>query len=321
MKRVASYLAVLAVAVLLAACSGGGEESSTGTGFIGGDNGVQLSFSNNAPPSTVADNGQQRFPVIVEARNRGETDVPASNATLTLEGFSYSAFNKSQESLTRQPSEDIPGNRQTPDGQVIDAAPVFTEYPGFSYVDDVQAGYQTAMIANMCYEYGSTLSSEVCIRDDMLTSETSTPCSVSGTRTSSSSGAPVKITKVAQEVSTSDRTLLTFTVQNKGSGDTYRTGTTCDPDQDQRVEGDLVVRFSGLDGVTEFDCRGHQEIGNRTYRLRMSQSDLTNGDTFTCDLTIPAENRNNREEPFNAEIDYLYETSESKTLTVRNSVD
>jgi hypothetical protein len=319
-RKAATILGIFFIGILLTACSNGDNGSGDATGFIGGTQGVQLSFGNNAPPNPIADGGQQTFPVIVQAENLGEQQVEASNATIKLEGFSYSAFNKTRESLTSQPPEDIQANRQTPDGEEIDAAPVFTEFPGFSYVDNVQAGYETAMIAKMCYEYGSTTSTELCIRDDMLLADSSSPCQVSSTRDSSSSGAPVQITKVEQEVSTSDRTLVTFTVKNQGSGDVYRSGTTCDPEQGQRVEGDVIVSFSDLNGVTELDCRGHRRLGERTFRLRMSQQDLQQGETFTCDMTIPAENRNNREEPFTADLSYLYETSTSKTLTVRNSV-
>jgi len=321
LKKTLTILSVLTIGLLLSACSGNSDDGSTGTGFIGGTNGVQLQFSNNAPPGTVADGGQQSFPVIVEAQNQGEATVAASNATITLEGFSYEAFNKSRDSLVQTVAEDIPANRQTPDGNTIDAAPVFTEFSDFSYVNNVQAGYETAMIARMCYEYESTTSSDLCVRDDMLTSETSTPCAVSGQRDSSSSGAPVQITDVEQEVSTSDRTLLSFTVQNQGSGEAFRTGESCDPGQGERFGGDIIVEFSGLNGVTEFDCRGHEELGPRRFRLRMSQDDLQQGDSFTCDLTIPEENRNNREEPFTAELNYLYETTTSKTLTVRNSAE
>jgi hypothetical protein len=321
LKKIAAICGVLTVGLLLSACTGSGDEDgSAGTGFIGGTNGVQLQFSNNAPPGVVADNGQQSFPVIVQAQNQGEQSVAASNATITLEGFSYEAFNKSQADLVKPPAENIPANRQTPDGDTIDAAPVFTEFPDFNYVNNVQAGYETAMIARMCYEYGSTTSSVLCIRDDMLTADSDTPCAVSGSRQTSSSGAPVRITGVEQEeVSTSDRTLLSFTVQNQGSGQAFETGTTCNPGQGERTAGNVVVQFSGLSGVTEFDCRGHEELGPRRYRLRMSQNDLQQGDSFTCYLTIPEENRNNREEPFNVELSYLYETSTSKTLTVRNS--
>ncbi len=319
-RKTTIIIGILAIGILLSACTGGDNGSAGETGFIGGTQGVQLSFGNNAPPNPIADGGQQTFPVIVEAENLGEESVPASNATITLEGFSYSAFNKTRESLISQPTEDIQANRQTPDGEQIDAAPVFTEFPGFTYEDDVQAGYETAMIAKMCYEYSSTTSTELCIRDDMLLADSSSPCQVSSTRDSSSSGAPVQITKVEQDVSTSDRTLVTFTVQNQGSGDVYRSGTTCDPDQGQRVEGDVIVSFSNLNGVTELDCRGHRRLGDKMFRLRMSQQDLQQGETFTCDMTIPVENRNNREEPFTAELSYLYETETSKTLTVRNSV-
>lgn len=320
-RKTAAIIGVVLVSLLLTACASNNNGNSDPTGFIGGTQGVQLEFSNDAPPETVADGGQQSFPVIVEAHNEGEAAVAAENATITLEGFSYSAFNKSQDSLTSAPAENIPANRQSPDGNVIDAAPVFTEFPGFSYEDDVQAGYETAMIAKMCYEYSSTTSTELCIRDDMLTADTDSPCSVSSTRDSSSSGAPVQITRVEQEESTSDRTLLTFQIKNQGSGDAFQTGTTCDPEQGQRVEGDIVVTFSNLDGVSELDCRGQRRIGERTFQLRLSQQDLQQGDTFTCDATIPAENRNNREEPFNIDLNYLYETTSSKTLTVRNSVE
>lgn len=324
MKKAASYIVIVTVALLLTACQGGGNNGNTGeTGFIGGDKGIQLRFSNNAPPSPIADNGQQTFPVIVEAVNQGEQEVSSSDAMVTLEGFSYSAFNKSKDSLEKNPPENITANRKTPAGDIIEAPPVFTEFPNFTYVEDVQAGYETAMIAKMCYEYGSTTSSSLCVRDDMLLAEGDSPCAVSATRQSSSSGAPVKITNVDQEVSASDRTSLLFTVKNVGTGDVYETGTTCDPGQGTRVEGDVVVEFSGLDGVTEMDCRGQQRLGDRRFRLRFSQSDLRSsaGETFSCDLIIPSENRNNRQEPFTAELDYLYETRTSKTLTVRNTVE
>ena len=320
MQKITTIIGVVLVSLLLTACSNQNNGNPDATGFLGGTQGVQLSFGDNAPPSMIADGGDQPFPVIVKAENLGEEAIPRENATITLEGFSFSAFNISQDNLTSRPAERIQANRQTPDGEQIDAAPVFTEFPTFNYVDDVQAGGEQAMIAKMCYEYASTTSTEICVKDDLYLADESTPCEVSSNRDSSSSGAPVQITDVEQDVESSDTTGLTFTVKNQGSGDVYQSGTTCTPSQGQRVEGDVIVRFSGLDGVTEVNCRSADRIGDQAFELRKSQNDLRQGDTFRCAMTIPQENRNNREEPFTAELSYLYETSTSKTLTVRNTV-
>ena len=276
MQKITTIIGVVLVSLLLTACSNQNNGNPDATGFLGGTQGVQLSFGDNAPPSMIADGGDQPFPVIVKAENLGEEAIPRENATITLEGFSFSAFNISQDNLTSRPAERIQANRQTPDGEQIDA--------------------------------------------DLYLADESTPCEVSSNRDSSSSGAPVQITDVEQDVESSDTTGLTFTVKNQGSGDVYQSGTTCTPSQGQRVEGDVIVRFSGLDGVTEVNCRSADRIGDQAFELRKSQNDLRQGDTFRCAMTIPQENRNNREEPFTAELSYLYETSTSKTLTVRNTV-
>lgn len=320
MRKSATILGIFLIGILLTACSNGDNGSGDATGFLGGTQGVQLSFGENAPPSAIADGGQQPFPVIVKAQNLGEEPVSADNATITLEGFSFDAFNISQDNLTKRPAENIQANRQTPDGEPIDAAPVFTEFPTFNYVDDTQTGREQAMIASMCYEYASTTATELCIKDDLYLADSSSPCEVSAARDSSSSGAPVQITGVEQDVESSDTTGLTFTVKNQGSGDVYQSGTTCTPTQGQRVEGDVIVSFSDLDGVTEVNCRSAQRINDRSFELRLTQEDLRQGDTFRCAMTIPAENRNNREEPFSVELEYLYETTTSKTVTVRNTI-
>lgn len=319
MKPYKTTLVAIFTLLFLAACSGGGSDNPADTGFIGGDQGLSLEFVNNAPPDTLADNGQQTFPVILRATNGGEERVNVSEATITLEGFSPRAFNTSIEALTKNIPEPIRANRISPGGDTIDSSPVLTEWEDFSYVEREVAGRALTMQARMCYEYGSTTRAELCVKNDMLSTSTDT-CEIAGQRSYSSSGAPLKVTNVVQEPVTSDRTIVQFRIQNAGQGDVYRTGTECSDDSVNPDRNKVRMQLSGLEEASEVDCTGPQDLGNRAYMVRSNAEDLRNGHTVTCYITVPEEERNNRLQTFNVDLDYLYTAGAEKSVNIRNSV-
>ena len=85
MKSKSFILGLILVSLVLAGCDG---DSSTNTNpFVGGEQGLAVSYRPLYPPEEVFDCGDDVFDVEVILNNQGEYDIKQGEAIVTLSGI------------------------------------------------------------------------------------------------------------------------------------------------------------------------------------------------------------------------------------------
>src|SRR3989338_8349208 len=140
--------------VLLSGCTKG-EKTDTGDKdpFIGGTEGLLISFEEDSPPEEVYDGGDFPFEVVVKIENQGEAMVKKEDALVTISGIFSSQFNKTEEGFKRRPADDIEANRKDADGASVKSNPVFFEFQGFNHMGQLAGSTQFTFRADVCYKY------------------------------------------------------------------------------------------------------------------------------------------------------------------------
>lgn len=306
-KLIFVFLAVVALA--FAGCENG--EDQRGTSFLGGDRGLELRFMPDAPPDSVSDQGQQDFDVMVELRNRGEYEVPMERVLVELSGFRPEAFGLSSADMALSPNENVIPRIMNPDGSVIEPPEAYVTFEDLSYQDAaVGTGTRFPFRVDVCYGYETTGATQLCIKENMNIDRPGDLCNVDGTRSLSTSGAPIQITNVDQSRAGADRTRFTFTVQNKGPGSVFVPESTCETGT--RVENRVFVNVEGLPGEN-VNCVGLMEGTGNAGFLILSGSEPKE---VSCIYTVT--DRNNRVEPFNIRLAYDYKQTLTKNIDVEH---
>ncbi len=313
MKKIL-FVTLLAAVLIIAGCE---EDNGSRAGedpFIGGTQGLEMRYIDTFPPSSVLDQGEDEFNVIVELTNRGEADINQDDVRVTLTGFPTRSFGVTSDQMTKYSDEDIEKNEKNPDGSIIESYPVEVEFEGFNYEETVQGSQEFPFRAEVCYAYQTSATSSVCVKNDFRRdSEDADICTVASRKTVHNSGAPIQITNMEQTASGSTSTRLTFNVENVGSGNVYRPGEDCE--SESRSEDMVFVEVSGFEEAAgeELDCRGLRDGDS-------SSSGYLNiaGDGGEVSCTVNFEDRSPRIQNFNVDIGYDYEQSITKQVRVEH---
>jgi hypothetical protein len=220
---------VLIGLVLVSGCSTKkAVETGPANAFIGGTDGLVMSFVQDAPPAEYPQ--QVPFDVIINVENKGESTVPADAANIIIGGISASAYGIENPSQTL---EELQGKqliqKTTTPGGVTQAT--FSSTTGSRPFPGSQPQKITA---TLCYPYVTQVQGTVCITPSLArqTVGGAQLCTVTGSKTIYSSGAPVKITSLSESATSSAGKItgfrFTMFVKDEGPGTAYL-GTTCPP--------------------------------------------------------------------------------------------
>lgn len=304
------FALLLAMTMLAAACTNT-NPVNTGTGFIGGQQGLEISFIDGAPPQTTPDGGQQEFDVILEVSNKGEYAVEASEIYVKLSGFSPESLGVTLPELKKNAPENIEARIKSGDGAIIESPLVPVSFEGFNYMDTEISGRDVKMRAEICYEYQTKAAAELCIKENFNSNRETDLCQVTETRTISTSGAPVQISNLRQSTAGTDKTRFTFSIQNMDTGSVFKTDSECA--EGFTNENKVFVKISGLaSGSDAVKCvgltGGTGDAGYVTLVPGMAKD-------VSCTVTIT--DRNNRMEPFTIDLSYAYWKFVDKTIAVQ----
>ncbi len=265
MKR-SSTLAVFVVtlSLFLAGCGGGPVQNGLVDPFIGGTEGVVMSFMEQAPPTEIFDNGDTTFVISVKVQNNGESDVgpdamipPDNNwAEIEIQGINPLQFGSPQ--TVRTLSEEgvsLTRMRKNFDGSLIAGTPDVITFDNFQYLPDNVGNNQVMIRANICYDYTTFTNTQVCLKSNTLeTVRDNSICTLAGPRDVKNSGAPVHVTTVSQAPLGKNKIQLTFTIENVGSGTIFAPsdrpvgstgslfGRHCDQSQQNQNRNQVYVR-------------------------------------------------------------------------------
>jgi hypothetical protein len=257
MKRGALIFLVLLVIVSLVftGCNNTTEKVRKLSNYIGGNDGLTIAFSKNAPPDTVLDEKQEDFDVSLDIQNKGEYTIESGEIIATLSGIDREAFNlpslnaKNAFQLERK----INDRGVTREGGRNDLT-----FGLATFTQDLAADFTTDIVADVCYKYRTVAVSAVCLKMNTLQLKTTDACLIDNDKVEfENSGAPVQITQVETRKSGKNSVKVTFTIENKGVGEVYVPGTFTD------------------------SCSGHEKD---EARVRVSLDSPSSRLTFKCDL-------------------------------------
>ena len=241
--------------LFLAACSDGNQVASVKS-FIGGTDSIKFDFVEGSPPSEVFDQGNFPFDVTLNLENKGEFDVVKDKINVTLKGFFPPDFDNP--GTTKSPDENLDRSFIDSDGKTVPGTVTFLTFPGFNFKGSLPANNEFTVRAELCYLYGFTGQSDVCILDD-LTEKKDDVCVVNEKKSAETSSSPVQIENFEESVAGTDKIAFNFEVVHRGTGAISKRASGCDDEQINKDKVFLQIE-SGIPGLT---CSGIAE-GNAT---------------------------------------------------------
>lgn len=222
-------LALLIISALaLSACTGGEQQGPQITPYIGGFDGLKVSFAGQMPPPQVFDASQQPFSVGVTLENIGESAVGVDTLNqygyVQLTGISPENYGKSPEELRIYFDEwglQLDKVNRV-EGAVVTGGVDIVTFDNLNYLLDRVGPTEEVIRANVCYEYRSYANAEICIKDQVLELASDDPiCTLTGAKVVTGSGAPVQVTAVTQNPAGQHAFQVSFQISNVGSGVVY----------------------------------------------------------------------------------------------------
>jgi hypothetical protein len=248
-KNMVLSVMIIALLVFSGCKSGDNNKAVTKDPFVGGIDGVTLSFEEDAPPAEVYDNGDFPFGVVVKLKNEGEKEVLKDNVLVTISGILASEFDKEEADLKKAPSDDLEATKKDSEGDIIESNPVHVEFDDFNYLSELTGNTPFTIRADVCYKYGTTANSKLCIRENNLDTKEGV-CTVTEEKDVFSSGAPIQITEFKESARAKDKVAFTFRVEHKGDGDIYQQATKCDTSTrkyEDKIWVEVDTKMEGLE--------------------------------------------------------------------------
>lgn len=229
-KKIITILAVFLL-VFLAGCTEKEETSVAGKSFVGGTQGLALTFLSGLPPAEVFDSDNP-FQIGVKIENKGEYDIEDANGVvISITGINAADFGTSASDLVMNPEDALNGARIDSSGNVVAGDYTTVEFPEMNYHTIVSGSVPFTVRANACYEYGTKAQGRLCVRKDLrgVTGEAGV-CNPDRVVPAENSGAPIQITNFKQNVAGSNKIDFFFTIKKVGAiGDSlHKSGSNCD---------------------------------------------------------------------------------------------
>lgn len=257
------YIGMLSVLVviLLVGC---GQQTNQQTGpsatpFIGGTNALSASFIPGAPPDYIFDSARFPFGITVQLQNLGEDDVQPGDGYIEILGLNPRDFGlASQADLRRDFTDALLGAKKNFAGDVIEGGRSvisFGDATPLNYQPDLTGNFGLTVRANLCYNYKTIASSQICVKRDLLTNiDTKEICTISGDKLVSNSGGPVQVISMSESPVGDNKVQVNFVVAHVGSENDrfYKINTACDdratnPNKD-KVFVNMVSDINGARG-------------------------------------------------------------------------
>jgi len=314
LKKTLAVFAV-ALAVLIAGCAT--EESATVSvePFIGGTEGITVSFENGRPPAETFDRGTTPFDISVKLENKGEYSVPKEKVKVSITGVLASEFGVSENDLVKNPSENLL-SREKRDSTILESPEVFAEFNDINYKKEIiGSALPFTLRADVCYNYATTARSKLCIRRN-LQNPSEGICEVSQNKQIFNSGSPIQIQNLREDARGQDKIGFNFEISHKGNGNFYRLDTECDDIDRKNIERVELTVDTGLEGLS---CSGLTDI-----RKSPSGTAITGTaqviDGFKSILcTQEVLSPGDYEVPLTITAEYDYENSVSTQVVVKRS--
>ena len=304
-------LVLFSITLLLFGCGEKDETSNTQSPFVGGTNGLLVTFMENYPPPEVFDGGQDPFDIVLRLNNEGEFDIPASQLRVRISGIQSTMFGKVDGQLNQVFPTEIKGKYKDFEGNIIEGAEETIEFTDLNHGSSLAGTISYTIWADICYLYGGTATTKLCFMKD-LRDTGDERCAVTGPKQVDNSGGPLQVTSFNQNVMGTDKIGFTFKIEKRGNGEVYKdTLADCNNDEYEdrnKVWVEVETEQAGL------ICRGLRDGTDSTkgYARLTSQGAL-----ISCDQ--PANVATDFEAPVNIVFKYKYGEDVNSGLLVKHT--
>lgn len=209
------------------------KEPETGTRYVGGTKGLEVTFEEYNPPEFVQSGGLEDFTISIILENLGETYIEGKDVKVTISGPNTDAFGVSESSLEKIGiDQDIYNIDQDAEGNVIEPEEVYVTFGPLNYKRALDTNFDFNIRADVCYSYGTEARANGCVVPDPTAPEEDAYCIVRESKDIFNSGAPIQITAFEEVPAGQNRIKYIFTVEHVGDGRFFLPGTRC---EDQRT--------------------------------------------------------------------------------------
>ncbi len=224
--RTVSLAVIIGLVLVLVGCGPQREGPSPTDPFVGGMEGLTITFLEGSPPDEVFDAGQFPFAMTFVVTNVGEEDIlPGDNAEVRIIGLNPAQWGVTEGDLYIPVLEgggyaSLRGAAKLADGSTIPGDPAtITPQHTFKYLPDLVGTQEFLMRGEVCYDYKTRTTTLICIKDDILDNiRNDKICSINEYKTVFNSGAPIHVTSVKEAPQGQDAVNIIFTIEHVGTG-------------------------------------------------------------------------------------------------------
>ena len=311
--RIISLTVIFVMIVLVSGCTlpFGVESNSEAVTFLGGDEGLEISFVSNNPPPRVFQN--RNFNVLLRLENHGEQNIDEGKVRVLLSnaqtfGYDKEPIQYNADTLTKRLSTEtgfIPGGIE------------FISFYDLSYSGSTMLTEDSpvSVAVDVCYPYKTTAVADLCVSREAAESDICEPLGEPHIDTTSG---PLEVTKINQlyngvvsyaESNNNVSVGIRIEFEIVGDGDIYSIDTDCDA-----LDNEFWKNIA-IDKIT---------IGDDTYSgdlliERCSSNELNldeAGEGFiNCDFTVE-DVAYDFEERFTITLSYLHSQLLNKKISV-----
>lgn len=319
--RKAITITFLALMLLFAYGCGQKEEQPgvTGSKFVGGNEGLAISFAPGSMPDQILDKDQS-FGISVVLTNKGDYTIEnGADATVKITGIDPADFGVSASDLVQDSPSQIRGAQKDVSGNVVQGETVSLDFPtsgaSFSHQKEIAGSVIYNVRADVCYKYQTTANTKLCVLEDILgtTGSSGKLCMINEDKTVDNSGAPVQVASFRESVSSANKVAFVFKISHTAAGTVHQMDTECSKEFQDKDKVHVKVDTGIADGLT---CSGLQD-GTGSGSVYEGYAQLLNGEReVRCTQTVNSPT--DLEKLVTIELTYDYDQYIEKNLEVQH---
>jgi len=223
MKKI---IIALVLAFVIFGCSKPVETVDLTQPYVGGTVGLNAYLIEGMPPPMIHDSGTFPFGVGVALENQGEVDVgpntPNPFVMVRLEGINPEQFGMSDTDVRTNLASPLRGARRNFDGTIFPGEITYANFERLNYRPDIHGNTQFTIRADVCYDYETSATAQICIKDDVLENLQDTSiCTITGEKFPQNSGGPVHVTSVVENPMAENKVQINFLIEHVGTGEFF----------------------------------------------------------------------------------------------------
>ena len=208
---------------LISSCTQEGDTGISEGPFVGGLEGLSLSFVEGAPAIEFLQG--EDIPIKLLLKNNGEYDLEPGTIETRLYGVHMPSFSLSSDWIIIDSS--INGIKK---GLIEEGVEKIIDIGELNYILTVDGFVESTLFAKVCYPYQTRASIDFCVSSkEIEDSGIESVCEITGEKVGSGSvsAGPIQLTSFTETFEGRDKLTFRIKLENKGSGDVYALESNC----------------------------------------------------------------------------------------------